>query len=85
MTFDLNYRTCAFCKRQDFEYKTDDGYILFKYSTRRYAHASCGSDRFGYKEFKAMIPKHMHRDYDTRSVIEAPLKGGNAMPLGRRP
>ena len=42
--------TCRICKKYDGP--------MFKYSTRHYAHASCGFARFG-AHFLDMIPAHM--------------------------
>ncbi len=67
---DNEYRTCAFCKETEPRYNFErEETVLFKYSTRRYAHASCGVKRIGEVEFRKKLPEVDRRAFDDRMLM----------------
>lgn len=54
MTWDNDYRICSVCKKMDVVFR-DGNYVLFHYSTRRYAHAACMVRKHGKTEAEKLI------------------------------
>lgn len=70
---EIDYRTCQFCKKQDrVYYGNGEGYELFKYGVRHYAHAACLAKRFGIAASKERIPQHQHKDFAWRLSLLKP-------------
>lgn len=73
--FDEDYRRCAFCKEMEAVYTSQTtSRALFKYSTRRYTHASCGVKRMGERDLRNKLPEFQARELTDR--LERILKPG---------
>lgn len=64
-------RSCAFCSKTSVVYD-EDGYHLFKYSLRRYAHATCLAAAKGTQAARASVPAHELPDFRVEMKIADP-------------
>lgn len=51
---DMDWRTCSVCGKMDVTFR-NGSYVLFHYSTRRYAHAHCMVAKWGIRESQKLI------------------------------
>lgn len=64
----MDHRTCTFCKKRDVVW--NDGYTLFKYGVRHYAHAKFLAVARGVDLGREMLPEHMRGQYDAGLIDE---------------
>ena len=75
--FDDDYRHCAFCKEMEATYTAHGtSRVLFKYSTRRYTHASCAVKRMGERALRGKLGEIQARELTERLLRILKLGGG---------